>query len=78
MRAEEPQGASADDSFKEQRNEAAAGGVDEVKGRSACAVWVSVGGTTAIDRQMGWADGNRPTEREKQRKKKGMLLESCP
>lgn len=44
MREEELQGAN--DSFKEQRYEAAAGGGDEVRGRSACAYacgWVSVG-----------------------------------
>lgn len=40
--------------------------------------WVSVGGTTARDRQMGWADGNGPAEREKHWEEKGILLESCP
>lgn len=75
MREEELQGAN--DSFKEQRYEAAAGGGDEVRGRSACA-YACGRKTTAIDRQMGRADGNGPAEREKHWKEKGLSLESCP
>lgn len=59
MREEELQGASIDDSLKEQRNEAVAGGVDEV--RCACA-YLCVG------------EGNnshRWREREGRRKKRG-------
>ena len=66
MRKEELQGANG--SFKEQRNEPAAGGVDEVGGKkSMCiCVWVSFSRrkTTATERQMGQADGNGPAERE--------------
>lgn len=40
MREEELQGASTGDSHKEQRNEAVAGGVDEVRGRCTCALCV--------------------------------------
>lgn len=53
MRKEELQGSSADDSFKEKRNEAVAGGVDAFRRRCVMCICVgSAGETAATDRQM--------------------------
>lgn len=62
LRKEELQGSSADDSFKEKRNEAVAGGVDAVRRRCVCAyVWGQwEKQLPQIDRWCRGADGSGP------------------